>query len=64
MMAMMKPAFTEAAIAVAGRIEAGEFADAGAAMAAFNEAMKAAMAKAMGGGFGGGSQGGFGGGRP
>ena len=55
MMAMMKPALTEAAIAVAGRIESGEFADAGAAMAAFNEAMKAAMAKSMGG-FGGGQR--------
>jgi hypothetical protein len=60
MMAMMKPAMTEAALAVAGRIEAGEFTDAGAAVAAFNEAMQAAIAKSMGG-LGGG---GFGGGQP
>jgi hypothetical protein len=59
MMAMMKPALTEAAIATAGRIEAGEFADAGAAFAAFTEAMQAAMAKSMGG-----LGGGLGGGRP
>ena len=54
MIAMMKPALSEAAIAITARIESGEFADAGAAFAALNEAMQAAMASGMGG-MGGGS---------
>jgi len=59
MMAMMKPAMVDAATSVAGRVRAGEFADAAAATAAFNAALQQALREAMGamgGGMGGGGR--------